>query len=163
MPEPPFDISYVELLSYQGTRPYDTRVRIESLGLQNRAKLVAMMVGCRGTNLSKISARAADPEFAKTLSKLASDLSEELQVSIAHIASAYPEVVYDSRIKSNSQVSVNTLQFLKHNGLSYTQWMLANEKFCELVGLDFDKFSRISKQIWEDDSFSGIVGNRLPT
>ncbi|AOA33723.1 putative viral nucleocapsid [Crithidia abscondita leishbunyavirus] len=157
-----FDLSLVESLSYLGVSPYDTRLRIIERGLEDKAKIVALMVGCRGTNLSRILTRSSNPEVAAKVVNAATTLQKEMGVSLGHIAAAFPEVVYDSRVKSGSNVSVNTLAFLKHNGLTKEKWLDANRDFCELVGLDYSNFLKISDVIWADNSFSGIVGKRSP-
>ncbi|ANJ59512.1 nucleocapsid [Leptomonas moramango virus] len=158
----PFDLELTNALEYKGVSPFETRTKIVAAGKENQGKLVALMVACRGTNIFKIVTKAKDPALSTKIVAISEELSREFAVSLAHIASAFPEVVYDTRIKISSSISVNTLAFLKHNGLTHEKWLLANEEFCKLVGLDFAKFLAVEEVIWKDDSFEKIVGARKP-
>nr|ANJ59515.1 nucleocapsid [Leptomonas moramango virus] len=158
-----FSLELVSDLAYDGKTPFHTRTLIEQNGAKNKAMLVAMMVGCRGTNLDKILHRSVSKDIASEVARVAHELSQTLSVSLGHIAAAYPEVVYDARVRSGSPISVDTLAFLKHSGLEKSRWLEANREFCELVGIDYSRFLKFSDVIWSDDSFAPFVAGRKPS
>nr|AYD61655.1 nucleocapsid [Blechmonas ayalai leishbunyavirus 1] len=157
-----YDLGLVEELSFAGRTPWQTRQLLQERGKDSEAKIVALTVGCRGTNLDKIRTRSTNDSVAQQVCSIATKLTTELGLSLSQIAAAYPEVVYDARVRSGSPISVNTLSFLKHNGLTKEEWLKANEEFCQLVGADFRKFLNVSDLVWNDNSFKDLVGNRTP-
>ncbi|WNE31543.1 nucleocapsid [Crithidia bombi leishbuvirus 1] len=149
-----------EQVCYQGNNPHTTRAAIESNGDGGQARIVAAVVGARGTNWGKICSKSANGGKAMEFHRISQALEAKYGCSTAHIASCYPEVVYDARVASNSKVSVNTLQFLKHVGLTKEEWIEANYEFCDLVGMSRAGFDAISEVVWNDSGFASVVGNR---
>ncbi|AYD61660.1 nucleocapsid [Blechomonas maslovi leishbunyavirus 1] len=159
------NLDYADILNgleYDDQRPWITRQRIETSGDAQKAKVIAYMVGIRGTNLSKIETRSKDKSLASSMTSIARALASKYGVSVAHIASCYPEILYDARKDSKSPVSVNTLQFLKHAGLTKQRWIMANHDFNRMVGINNVQFDRVADMIWNDDSFKLVLGERLP-
>ncbi|QHD64850.1 nucleocapsid [Leishmania martiniquensis leishbunyavirus 1] len=155
-------INICESVEYDGKTPGKTRELIEANGDAHDAKIVATIVGARGTNLNKIVNSSKHKDEAQKLITLAKRLINKYGVSAAHIASCFPEVVYDVRKMMGLKFSVNSLQFLKSNGLTKEQWLKANYEFLDIVGLSHESFDKLKDVIWNDDSLLKYVGERMP-
>nr|AOA33721.1 putative viral nucleocapsid [Crithidia otongatchiensis leishbunyavirus CotoLBV1] len=155
-------VALAAALQYRGVSPWNTRQAIIASGRENAGRLVAYTVGCRGTNLAKIAEHSSDRARAAQVVETIRQFMVTQEKSLGHIAAAFQECVYDARLASHSPISVNTLQFLKHSGLQKGQWLAANREFLALTRQDPGPFERLADIIWEDDSFAGVVGNRVP-
>jgi len=137
---------FIDAAQYKGRNPLEERKRLNLAkdDEQKKAQRCALLMGLRGTNLSKIKSKSMKPDD-KYLNEILG-MDKNLFIKLA---TAYPEYIALGRARSPNS-NFPTTFLLQTATIPWTkdQWIDVNKLFCAVVKIDPAKFLALTDTIW---------------